>query len=184
MTFSKTRRFVKDKYNPNIDYTINASSKNVNRRNITETITNAVIDYYCHKRWACHREIGLLRWGKLRVDVFAFNLGGDFVGIEVKSSKADFNSDHKMSNYLKYFDKFYIACPLDIKDYILERLPSEKMGVFCLGTDGYLWCVKPAKNMKGLKNKKRRELLLRLAFRSSEYSPRTRKRRTRRFYDK
>ncbi|MEK0082512.1 MmcB family DNA repair protein [Benzoatithermus flavus] len=53
-----------------------------------------------------------------RVDLMALGPDGRFVAVEVKSSRADFLSDQKWTDYLAYADRFYFAVapgfPLDI----------------------------------------------------------------------
>jgi hypothetical protein len=46
-----------------------------------------------------------------RVDVIAVNSGGNIVIVEIKTSTADFRSDHKWMEYLDYCDAFYFAVP-------------------------------------------------------------------------
>lgn len=160
----------------------NLSKPKLARPAITNILTEATIDYYTKLRYGVYKEIGIIRWGNLRADIFAVSLKGQFVGVEIKSCKADFDTDHKMTNYLQYFDKFYICCPYYLVDYVKERIPNKQIGIFTLTNDGYLTCVRCAKSMKGPTQKERNRLLLKLAWRGADYNKRNRPRRQRRYF--
>lgn len=162
----------------------NESRVKLPRKEVTSILTEAVIDYYTKLRYGVYKEIGIIRWGNLRADIFAVSLSGLFVGVEIKSCKSDFDSDHKMTNYLQYFDKFYICCPYYLVDYIKDNLPNKNIGIFTLMDDGYLNCMRPAKVMKGPTQKERNRLLLKLAWRGADYNKRNRPRRCRRYFSK
>lgn len=57
-----------------------------------------------------------------RADVFGIDEGGEIVIVEVKSSVADFRSDHKWQDYLEYCDSFYFAVG---PDFPQELIPEE-----------------------------------------------------------
>ncbi|MEM7671660.1 MAG: MmcB family DNA repair protein, partial [Pseudomonadota bacterium] len=46
-----------------------------------------------------------------RMDVCALDLSGDVWCVEVKSSRADFQSDHKWRGYLEWCDRLFFAVP-------------------------------------------------------------------------
>ncbi|MGQ0740693.1 MAG: MmcB family DNA repair protein [Alphaproteobacteria bacterium] len=46
-----------------------------------------------------------------RLDVAGLDAAGDFIGVEVKTSVADFRADEKWPEYLGYCDYFYFAVP-------------------------------------------------------------------------
>lgn len=58
----------------------------------------------------------------LRVDVLALGPKGEIWVIECKSSKADFQSDHKWQGYLEWCDRFFWAVD---SDFATELLPGE-----------------------------------------------------------
>ncbi|MEM8793528.1 MAG: MmcB family DNA repair protein [Pseudomonadota bacterium] len=58
----------------------------------------------------------------LRMDICALDMGGEVWCIEVKSSRADFQSDHKWQGYLDWCDRFFFAVPEGFPD---ELLPLE-----------------------------------------------------------
>lgn len=57
-----------------------------------------------------------------RVDVFGVAKDGGLIAVEVKSSREDFLSDTKWTEYLDYCDQFYFAVPEGFPD---ELLPAE-----------------------------------------------------------
>ena len=58
----------------------------------------------------------------LRVDVMALGPKGEIWIIECKSSRADFQSDHKWQGYLEWCDRFFWAVDLD---FPTDLLPEE-----------------------------------------------------------
>lgn len=58
----------------------------------------------------------------LRVDVMALGPKGEVWIIECKSSRADFQSDHKWQGYLEWCDRFFWAVD---SDFPTELLPDE-----------------------------------------------------------
>ncbi|HAT34573.1 MAG TPA: DNA repair protein MmcB-related protein [Rhodospirillaceae bacterium] len=58
-----------------------------------------------------------------RADVIALDRNGDFTIVEIKSSRADFMTDHKWQEYLEYCDRFYFA--------VDENFPAELIPDSC-----------------------------------------------------
>jgi len=58
----------------------------------------------------------------LRVDVMALGPKGEIWVIECKSSRADFQADHKWQGYLEWCDRFFWAID---RDFPTELLPDE-----------------------------------------------------------
>ena len=58
----------------------------------------------------------------LRVDVMALGPKGEVWVIECKSSRADFQTDHKWQGYLEWCDRFFWAVDVD---FPTELLPDE-----------------------------------------------------------
>ena len=59
--------------------------------------------------YSVHHEVGVLPWGRRKVDLFAFNMKHEIVICEVKSGAADFNADNKYHQYLPYCHRFYFV---------------------------------------------------------------------------
>ena len=58
----------------------------------------------------------------LRVDVMALGPKGEVWIVECKSSRADFQSDHKWQGYLEWCDRFFWSVP---PDFPTELLPND-----------------------------------------------------------
>ena len=54
-----------------------------------------------------------------RMDICALGRAGDIWCVEVKSSRADFQSDHKWQDYLDWCDRLYLAVPPDFPEELL-----------------------------------------------------------------
>jgi len=67
----------------------------------------------------------------LRVDVMALGPKGEVWIVECKSSRADFQSDHKWQGYLEWCDRFFWAVD---SDFPTELLPD---GTGLIIADGY-----------------------------------------------
>ena len=67
----------------------------------------------------------------LRMDVISIGPKGEVWVIECKSSREDFQTDHKWEGYLEFSDRFYFAVP---PDFPTEILPDQHGLIFA---DGY-----------------------------------------------
>lgn len=156
-------------------------AERMTRAMITTTLNDAVVSYYAHKNFSCYRELGVLPWGKRRMDVFCINMKGQMIGVETKSCWQDFKTDDKWHDYLEHVNKFYFCVPESV--YIAHESEfkaacrERSCGLFVLGRDGYLNNRISAKKHKMDKSNKLR-LLLKVAWRGGE-SRRTHKRRRR-----
>lgn len=56
-----------------------------------------------------------------RADLMAINAKGEIWIIEIKSSPADYLSDHKWRDYMEYCDRFYFAIPTDMDPGLIEE---------------------------------------------------------------
>lgn len=68
----------------------------------------------------------------LRVDVMALGPKGEIWVIECKSSRADFQADHKWQGYLEWCDRFFWAVD---SDFPTELLPDENGLIIADGYD-------------------------------------------------
>jgi hypothetical protein len=57
-----------------------------------------------------------------RADVIALDRQGGFTIVEIKSSRADFMTDHKWQDYLEFCDRFYFAVD---RSFPHELIPDE-----------------------------------------------------------
>ncbi len=56
-----------------------------------------------------------------RADVLALGAKGDIWIIEIKSSAADYLSDHKWRDYMDYCDRFYFAIPPNMDQQLVDQ---------------------------------------------------------------
>ena len=76
----------------------------------------------------------------LRVDVMALGPKGEIWVIECKSSRADFQSDHKWQGYLEWCDRFFWAVD---QDFPTELLPEETGLIIADGYDAEILRMGP-----------------------------------------
>jgi hypothetical protein len=137
-------------------------------------IRQVVAAYYTKKKWAVHFEVGLCKGGRLRSDVLAMAMNGYLVLVEVKSSVADFRSDKKMGDYLKYCDQAYVACTQEVYSKIKDQvLPG--FGVLVVGQKCKV--IKKAKK-RDVHPKTRFSVITRMAYRSADVTKHPRKSKT------
>ena len=55
-----------------------------------------------------------------RADLIAVNGRGEIWIVEIKSSPADYLSDHKWQDYMAYCDRFYFAIPTDMDPNLID----------------------------------------------------------------
>lgn len=160
------------------------NEKKLNRAETTEILRKAIVSYYAHKNFSCYSELGVVPWGKRRLDVFAMSMKGQYVGVEIKSCLADYRADDKWHEYLEHVNKFYFCFSQRMYEKHKEELNStckaKGVGIFVLcERSGHLRVVLNAKRHTMDKDNKLR-LLLKVAWRGGE-SRRTHRRRQRYF---
>lgn len=115
-----------------------------NERNdqVATGLTRGLSRYFGDLGQVCISEFSLKN--RRRADIVALDRAGDFTIVEIKSSRADFMTDHKWQDYLEFCDQFYFAvdqsfpnelipstCGLIIADEygaeIIRHCPVEKM---------------------------------------------------------
>jgi hypothetical protein len=155
------------------------------RKEIADALKQAVAWAFFRYRFSIAFEVGVQAWGARRADVIGSKISGEIVLIEVKSSVADFRSDTKWHEYLKYTDRMYLAFTLDVAKKInanaelMARIPKT-VGVMVLGDDGYMKTVKKATRTPVAPDI-RLSILARLAWRNGDLSKRTTRSRQRVF---
>ena len=127
---------------------------------------------YKDKRYACSTELGVCHRGHRRADFIAFSMKGEIIIIECKSCLADYRSDHKWKDYLQYCNKFYFCMPESVYEKVKDDFKGLNIGVFA-GYENeskvmFLRSLKGAK-WRPMKNKVKREVYLRMAFRNAEF---------------
>lgn len=151
----------------------------LSRKTVTEALTKAAIMHMVRYGFAIHKEIGLSRGGTLRADLLCLNFKKKLVVMEVKSSLADVNTDSKWPKYLSLCDQLVFVMPEHVW-HNLKVKPARGAGVLVLcEKTGHLKSVQRAATQELLDEETRDYLILRMAYRSAEYSKRNVKRRTR-----
>ena len=81
-----------------------------------------------------------------RVDVMALGPKGEIWVIECKSSRADFQSDHKWTGYLEWCDRYFWAVDADFPN---ELLPEETGLLIADGYDAEIIRMAPEHRLAG-----------------------------------
>lgn len=150
------------------------------RKEIADRLKQAFIEHYVVKlNHSAYLELGLVRGGTLRADVYSTNLKGVYTLAEIKSGLSDLMADTKMQHYLRYADRCYLVIPDSTwkrsKDKVVAKTPKP-YGIYILqSTTGYLKCVRPAKTIEDFEDEDRRSVTLRMLLRG-DYSPKNMKR--------
>ena len=149
------------------------------RKTITEALTKAAVMHMVRYGFAIHKEIGLSRGGTLRADLLCLNFKKKLVVMEVKSSVSDYNTDQKWPKYLSLCDQLVFVMPEHVWHKLKDK-PKRGVGVLVLcEKTGHLKSVQRAATQELLDEETRDYLILRMAYRSAEFSKRNVKRRTR-----
>ena len=86
----------------------------------------------------------------LRVDVMALGPKGEIWIVECKSSRADFQSDHKWQGYLEWCDRFFWAVA---GDFPTELLPDETGLILADAYDGEVVRMAPEAKLAAARRK-------------------------------
>jgi len=86
----------------------------------------------------------------LRVDVMALGPKGEIWVIECKSSRADFQSDHKWQGYLEWCDRFFWAVDTD---FPTELLPDNTGLIIADGYDAEIIAMGPESKLAAARRK-------------------------------
>ena len=65
------------------------------RQHTTDMLKKAAIGYLVKKGYGVNLELGIIPWGKRKVDVIGINFKSHIVVFEVKSCKSDYVTDKK-----------------------------------------------------------------------------------------
>jgi hypothetical protein len=98
----------------------------IDRKQVANTLKKAAAIHFSRK-YAVNFEVGLVRKGKRRADVYCFSMSMNTVIVEVKSCWADFTTDNKKEKwktYLKYADQFYFLAPHKVAIRIVDELEA------------------------------------------------------------
>ncbi|QYW03426.1 hypothetical protein pEaSNUABM34_00124 [Erwinia phage pEa_SNUABM_34] len=145
----------------------------MSRPDRTMFITEAAQRYWIDKRYSCHVELGLIKHGNLRADVFCLNTKCDMIITEVKSCWADFNTDKKWHKYLPFCMRMYFAIDEALfeshGDRIIERIRVSGVGLIVVNKFGSAFVRSNAKR-KTMKNEIVAKLLIKAAWRGGRFA--------------
>lgn len=85
-----------------------------------------------------------------RVDVMALGPKGEIWIIECKSSRADFQSDHKWQDYLEWCDRYFWAVD---QDFPVELLPDDTGLIIADGYDAEIIRMAPEDKLPAARRK-------------------------------
>lgn len=100
---------------------------------------------YRHRDDVCTTELGLGRWGRRRVDLWAMRRSHAHPGVfgyEIKVSRRDWERDEKFLEYAECCNELYVACPSSL---IQPGEVPEDVGVVWVSGSGKCMCKKKAK---------------------------------------
>nr|DAF93680.1 MAG TPA: DNA repair protein [Myoviridae sp. ctshb19] len=123
----------------------------MSRSDITSALMQALTFYYAKKTCSVHKEVGVVPWGRSRLDALVIDYPGNFMGVEIKSCLADYRADKKWRDYLPHTNKLYfLFAPSITKSRcypeIREELRAEGVGILVLSeTTGLITCSQKAK---------------------------------------
>jgi hypothetical protein len=86
----------------------------------------------------------------LRVDVVALGPKGEVWVVECKSSRADYQSDHKWQGYLEWCDRFFWAVD---SDFPIELLPDETGLILADAYDAEITRMAPEEKLAAARRK-------------------------------
>lgn len=148
------------------------------RKEVSKLLIKAGAMHFAKRNYAVNVECGLIKRGKMRADLYCFTMLPHTVICEVKSCKADFDTDKKYSAYRKYANQFYFIVPTrKLADYVAEKA---NCGVLYLcSKTGHLKCRKPSTKIE-VDPSITMNMILRMGYRGATHTKRN-TRRTRVF---
>lgn len=144
----------------------------MSRKETTLRLRRVATYYFVDKGFSVYDEVGLKaskHRSNLRADILAFNMKGDLIITEIKSSWRDFVSDTKWESYLDYCNKMYFLITLELfeskqGEHIKKRAKEHGAGILVVDLNGSVRAAVNAKRRK-VPGKTRRWLLTKLAWR-------------------
>lgn len=147
--------------------------KSMSRPDKTAYLTEAVQQYWNGKRYSCHVELGLIKHGNLRADVFCLNTKCDMIITEVKSCWVDFNTDKKWHKYLPFCMRMYFVVDETLfesrGDEIIARIKKRGCGLIVVNKFGSAFVKSNAKR-KTMKNEIVAKMLIKAAWRGGRFA--------------
>ncbi len=141
----------------------------MSRKEITKALNKAATYYWVKKTYSVYEEIGLVKRGRMRADLVAFNMKKDFIIVEVKSGWSDYTSDTKWINYLPFCNRMYFCIHYKLWEskrgkQIAKDTKPHGVGIMVLGEDGRV-SVKQSAKKKAVDSNFKEWLLIKMAWR-------------------
>lgn len=140
--------------------------KSLSRSETTQHVTKSVIRYWAKKVYSCYPEVGVLRRGRLRADIVAFNMNREVIICEVKSCMSDFSTDRKWRKYLLFCNKMYFCIHAELESTlgakIKESIKDTGCGLIVVSSSGKARVAVNAKRREKIWN--RQWILTKLAW--------------------
>ena len=135
-------------------------------RSRTDSITKSVIGLFIKRGFSCYVEVGVVPWGKRRVDILCLDTSRHLIAVEVKQSIQDFRNDAKWVDYIPYCSQFYFAFPYDLwKKHEEElRLLPKNSGIIVLEDTGHARVIRRCA-VREIDQSIKRDLITKLAWR-------------------
>jgi hypothetical protein len=135
--------------------------------------------HFAKRGYAVNQELGLLKRGKLRADLFCLSFKNTVI-VEIKSCFDDFKADNKVEKwkgYLKYANQFYFLSTLaTIKKIEPFIAPNSEVGLLYLcSKTGHIKTFKKSKKTS-VEESVNINLIYRCAYRGAKYTKRNLKR--------
>lgn len=155
------------------------------RPDVTQILTKAAVGYLVKIKFSCCCEIGVIKWGRRKVDVLALNMNSYLIICEVKSCASDYLTDQKWKEYLAYANKVYLVITNDL--YVSKT--GTKIAADCRDVGAGLLVLSPHTGFleakvnarhKQMEKGVKRTIVTRMAWRNGEFSARN-TRRTRQY---
>ena len=151
----------------------------IDRKAITATLTKAAVMHMARYGFAIHVEVGLARGASLRADLLCLNFKKKIVVIEVKSCYSDFSTDSKWPRMLSLCDQLVFVMPQSVWESGKVK-PGRGVGILILDEKtGHLRSVQRAVTQEIIDEETRDYLILKMAYRSADFTKRNVTRRTR-----
>jgi hypothetical protein len=153
------------------------------RRTLAKMLQSHGMAYLTHRRFAVFQEIELyprrtgLKIEGGRIDILGVSGRGFIIGIEIKTCRADFQTDHKAGKWLRYkpyVNQLYFLLPPEMK-VPQELLDDPDVGVLQPTVGGFIRVVKRCKWMP-VAGKLRKSTVLSLIFRAADKTRMTNRR--------
>lgn len=152
----------------------------MNTKEITAALHKAAIGHLVKRRFSVYKELGIVAWGRRRVDLLGIKLSGQIIIMEVKASYADWRQDSKWQEYIRFANQFYLVTTETVydkfKDTDIQKLKAAGAGLMILSSEtGWVYVQINAKK-RTITKEDQLSLALRLAWRGGEFSKRNTRR--------